>query len=170
MKLNWLGAHRDIFGNYYRSANGYSQICKTEMFGDKIHFSPYEVQIIEHIMEHGEENHNMKWYAEQLGLSQATYSKYVTRLVHKGLIEKFHAENNKKNVILRVSTQGVEEYEKYAQMMYSDHFAPLLQHLDSLTPDQLQAVRTAFAFLGEFHREFMSDNSQPCAVRLIKIR
>lgn len=36
MKLEWMGAYRDIVGDFYRSANGYSQICKTELFGDKI--------------------------------------------------------------------------------------------------------------------------------------
>ena len=50
MKLEWMGAYREIIGDFYRSANGYSQICKNEMFGDPIKFSPYEVQIMEHIM------------------------------------------------------------------------------------------------------------------------
>ena len=46
MKLEWMGAYREIIGDFYRSANGYSQICKNEMFGDPIKFSPYEVQIM----------------------------------------------------------------------------------------------------------------------------
>ena len=35
MKLEWMGEYRDIVGDFYRSANGYSQICKRELFGDK---------------------------------------------------------------------------------------------------------------------------------------
>ena len=72
MKLEWMGAYREIIGDFYRSANGYSQICKNEMFGDPIKFSPYEVQIMEHIMEHADHHRNLKWYANRLGLSQAT--------------------------------------------------------------------------------------------------
>ena len=50
MKLEWMGPYREIIGDFYRSANGYSQICKSEMFGSPVKFSPYEVQIIEHIL------------------------------------------------------------------------------------------------------------------------
>ena len=96
MKLEWMGAYREIIGDFYRSANGYSQICKNEMFGDPIKFSPYEVQIMEHIMEHADQHRNMKWYANRLGLSQATYSKYVRKLVDKGLLEKYHNKKKKK--------------------------------------------------------------------------
>ena len=60
MKLDWMGPYRGIVGDFYRSANGYSQICKLELFGDQIKFSPYEVQIMEHIMEYAEERKNMK--------------------------------------------------------------------------------------------------------------
>ena len=83
MKLEWMGPYRDMIGDFYRSANGYSQLCKTEMFGDPVRFSPYEVQIMEHILEYADQHKNMKWYAERLGLSQATYSKYVRKLVDK---------------------------------------------------------------------------------------
>ena len=106
MKLEWMGAYRDIVGDFYRSANGYSQICKTELFGEKVRFSPYEVQIMEHVLEYADEQRNMKWYAERLGLSQATYSKYVRKLVNKGLIEKYHASNNKKDIIYCVVTRA----------------------------------------------------------------
>ena len=73
-----------------------------ELFGDRVHFSPYEVQIMEHIMEYADQHKNMKWYAEQLGLSQATHSKYVQRLVNKGLLEKYHKAGNRKDIILMV--------------------------------------------------------------------
>ena len=170
MELNWLGNHRGIIGDFYRSANGYSQICKTELFGDKIRFSPYEVQIMEHIMEHADDNRNMKWYAQQLGLSQATYSKYVTRLVKKGLVDKYHTEDNQKNVILRISSAGMEEYRKYARRIHMEHFSALLEYLDTLSPDQLTAVRETFAILGQFHGEGSSGDQERSAVRLIKIR
>ncbi len=74
MKLEWMGAYREIVGDFYRSANGYSQICKTELFGEKVRFSPYEVQIMEHILEHAGEHKNIKGYSEQHGLCQSTDS------------------------------------------------------------------------------------------------
>ena len=129
MKLEWMEPYRDIIGNFYRSANGYSQICKNEMFGEPVSFSPYEVQIIEHILEHAEQHRNMKWYASRLGLSQATYSKYVRKLVDKGLLEKYHTDGNRKDVILMVSPLGLEEYRAYSDMARSLLFRELFDCL-----------------------------------------
>ena len=168
MELNWLGKHRKIVSHFYRSANGYSQICKMEIFGDKVKFSPYEVQIMEHIMEYAEQNKNMKWYAQQLGLTQATYSRYVKALVEKGLVEKYRTENNQKNIILRVSPLGMEEYKRYAVQMKNAHFYKLLDYLDTLTPEQWEAVDMAFSIWGGFHNEMVAEENGE-AVKLIRI-
>ena len=84
MKLEWLGKYRELVGLIYRSANAYSALCKTEGLGDNIKISPYEVQILEFIMEYENENNNMTWFANKMGISTSTYSKYVNRLVTKG--------------------------------------------------------------------------------------
>lgn len=170
MQLDWLGKHRQLVGDFYRSANRYSQLCNLESFGEKIHFSPYEVQILEHILEHGEENRNMKWYASHLGLHQATYSKYINRLVSKGLLEKYHAEGNQKNVILRLSQLGLEEYHKYAELARSALFSELLDYLDSLSPEQLKAVQHTFDIWGRMHARKPDCPPEQKSVRLIKIR
>ena len=153
MKLEWMGPYRKIIGDFYRSANGYSQICKNEMFGDPIKFSPYEVQIMEHIMEHADQHRNMKWYANRLGLSQATYSKYVRKLVEKGLLEKYHTSGNKKDVILMVSPLGLQEYDAYAKTASDRWFHELFELLDHATPEELETVRKAFAIFGNWHSE-----------------
>lgn len=170
MQLDWLGSYRKIVADYYRSANGYSQICKTEMFGIKVKFSPYEVQIMEHILEHADENRNMKWYAEQLGLSQATYSKYVRKLVSKGLVEKYHTEDNQKNIILQVTDLGLREYEGYVRQIWEENFAKLFAYWDTLSPEQLEAVRMSFSIWSGFHGEFGDQAPKERGIRLIKIK
>ena len=170
MQLNWLGNYRKIVADFYRSANGYSQICKTELFGKKVKFSPYEVQIMEHIMEHSDEHRNMKWYAEQLGLSQATYSKYVQKLVRKDLVEKYHTEDNHKNIILQITALGLKEYTEYSRHIWDADFAKLLNYWDTLSAEQLEAVRTSFAILSQFHGEFGEREEKERAIRLIKIK
>ena len=153
MMLEWMGQYRDLIGNFYRSANGYSQICKTELFGSPIPFSPYEVQIMEHILEYADRNKNMKWYASRLGLSQATYSKYVQKLVNKGLLEKYHTSENKKNVILKVSPLGMKEYAEYAKIAGEYMFHELFRYLDGTTPEELAAIKKTFAIFGRMHSE-----------------
>lgn len=153
MKLEWMGRYREIIGNFYRSANGYSQICKSEMFGDPVLFSPYEVQIMEHIMEHADEHRNMKWYASRLGLSQGTYSKYVQKLVDKGLLEKYHICGNKKNIILMVSPLGLQEYQAYAALAESQLFHDLFSYLDGISEAELETVNKVFTLFGRMHAE-----------------
>ncbi|MBR0207545.1 MAG: MarR family transcriptional regulator [Oscillospiraceae bacterium] len=153
MKLEWMGPYREIIGDFYRSANGYSQICKTEMFGEPVPFSPYEVQIMEHILEHADQHRNMKWYASRLGLSQATYSKYVRKLVDKGLVEKYHTAGNRKDIILQVSPLGLKEYEAYAEQARERWFHELFELLDHVGEKELEAVKKAFAIFGSWHGE-----------------
>ena len=153
MKLEWMGPYRGIIGDFYRSANGYSQICNAELFGDPVRFSPYEVQIMEHILEHAEQHKNMKWYANRLGLSQATYSKYVRKLVDKGLVEKYHAGGNRKDVILMLSPLGVREYRDYAKAAEERWFHELFELLDGVSPEELETVKKVFAIFGHWHGE-----------------
>ncbi|MBQ3480950.1 MAG: MarR family transcriptional regulator [Oscillospiraceae bacterium] len=153
MKLEWMGPYRGIIGDFYRSANGYSQICKVEMFGEPVPFSPYEVQIMEHILEYVDEHKNMKWYANRLGLSQATYSKYVRKLVDKGLLEKYHEAGNRKNIILKVSPLGLKEYGEYAALARERWFQELFELLDSASPEELETVKKVFAIFGHWHGE-----------------
>lgn len=168
MKLEWMGDYRELVGDFYRSANGYSQICKTELFGEKIRFSPYEVQIMEHILEHAEEHKNMKWYAERLGLSQATYSKYVRKLVDKGLLEKYHTEGNRKDIILMVSPLGIEEYERHAREMKETVFRELFELLDNVSPEELETVKRVFSIWGRWHRE-NREKPQEGPVSLVRV-
>ncbi len=168
MKIEWMEPYRDIIHNFYRSANGYSQICKNEFFGDPVKFSPYEIQIIEHIMENDDQHRNMKWYADQLGLNQATYSKYVQKLVKKGLIEKYHTSENKKNIILKVSALGLKEYKSYSKFVEKVWFHELFELLDSVSPKELELIKETFAILGKWHTEKLSDKDS-APVELIRI-
>ena len=153
MKLEWMGPYREIIGNFYRSANGYSQICKNEIFGEPVQFSPYEVQIIEHILEHADQHRNMKWYASRLGLSQATYSKYVQKLVDKGLVEKYHTSGNRKDIILMVSPLGLKEYREYSIIAESLLFRELFSFLGSIGEQELETVKKVFSIFGKMHAE-----------------
>ncbi len=168
MKLEWMGPYRELIGDFYRSANGYSQICKTEMFGDPVPFSPYEVQIMEHILEYADEHRNMKWYASRLGLSQATFSKTVQKLVDKGLVEKYHARGNRKDIILMLSPLAIREYEEYARVARENWFQELFDLLDRAGPGERETVRQVFSILGRWHREKVEECPEE-PVPLIKL-
>ena len=111
-------------------------------------------------MEHADQHRNMKWYANRLGLSQATYSKYVRKLVEKGLLEKYHTSGNKKDVILMVSPLGLQEYEAYSKTASDRWFYELFELLDHATPEELETVRKAFAIFGNWHSEKRAESHE----------
>jgi len=155
MNLDWLGKYRRFVGSLYRSANAYSQLCKKETLGDSVKISPYEVQIMECIMENENQYRNMKWYAQQLGLSPSTYSKYVKKLVEKKMLEKYHVVGNKKDIILQVSELGLEEYQKYADHALKKWFSPLFEKLDELPPEQIEKMREILELWASWHTELV---------------
>lgn len=167
MKLEWLGKYRELVGLIYRSANAYSALCKTEGLGDNIKISPYEVQILEFIMEYENENNNMTWFANKMGISTSTYSKYVNRLVTKGMVEKYRTTGNKKNIVLRVSPLGQQEYRKYAEYAEKTWFHQLFEKLDSVPPEHLETFKDLVKIWGGWSLKFLTDEEEQ--VKLLKV-
>ena len=154
-ELEWLGQYRDFVGTIYRSANAYSQLCKKETLGDQVNFSPYEVQIMEIIMENKGNYRNMKWYANQLGLSQSAYTKYVKKMVDKGLLDKYHVKGNKKDIIVQVSELGHKEYKKYSEHALTKWFSVLFDKLNGMTEKEIQDARDIISIWGSWHTELV---------------
>lgn len=137
MELEWI-RHRRIVAAYYRSANAYTALCRREYLSSA-GMSSVEVQIIEHLLEHSDENRNMKWFAGQLGISTSAFTNYVNRLTQKGLVEKFHTVDNRKNIILKVSPAGLEAYREYAQIM-QEVFEPIFKAMDRFSEEEEECV------------------------------
>lgn len=166
MKLEWLGNYREVIGAVYRAANAYSQVCRLENLGYSVKFSTYEIQIMENIMEH--EYHNMKWHAVKLGLSPSTYTKYVQKLVDKGLVEKYHFEGNKKDIILKVSKLGMEEYKIFSRDVKTGFLKDVFGVLESMSQGELDAVAKLLNTWGDSCYEFV-DSGKQISGKLVKI-
>lgn len=148
MKLEWMGQYRDLIASLFRFGNAYSQVTKQQTVGEKVRFGPYEVQIMEYILEYGDQNPNMAWYAAKLGVDRSTFSKYAKKLVQKGLVEKYHMSGNKKNIILRLSDLGNEEYEKYikvAEDTWFTEFFTMLQQMPESSIKDTKAILERWA-------------------------
>ena len=96
----------------------------------------------EHILEYGEQNPNMAWYAAKLGVDRSTFSKYTKKLVQKGLVEKFHLRGNKKNIILRLSDLGNEEYRKYIKVAEETWFNEFFSMLQLMPQESVKDTKT----------------------------
>lgn len=137
MKTEWI-KYRRIVAAYYRSANAYVALCRRENLSSA-GMCPVEVQIIEQLIEHGDENRNMKWYAGELGISTSAFTNYVNRLTQKKLVEKYHTADNRKNIILRVTDAGLAAYEEYSEIM-KDVFSPIFGAMDKMSEENQQYV------------------------------
>lgn len=171
MELTWLGKYRQFVGTLFRSANAYSQVCKLEAsFGDT-EISTYEIQIMEHILEYSDQHKNMSWYAELLGLSQSVFSKYVKKLVSKGLVEKYYLKGNKKNIVLMVSERGQEVYKSYSEYAESTWFRDFFDMLDTVPPDQLEMFEKIIGTWGSWFQASLKaeEDKKEEETELIKI-
>ena len=61
-------------------------------------------------------------------------------MVEKGLLEKYHTTDNKKNVIIRVSDLGRKEYEAYSRYAYKKWFEDLFAMLDEIPEEYVDAA------------------------------
>lgn len=166
MALEWMGEYRDFVATLFRAGNAYSQIAKQQTVrGDDAGFGPYEVQIMEHIIEYGDQNKNMVWYAKQLGMLPSTFSKCIKKLVEKELVEKYRASDNKKNVILKLSPLGKREYEQYAKYAYKVWFKDMFDILDKMSPEEIERAKSLIALWGSWCST-ISESGEPELTRI----
>ena len=138
MKLEWMGAYRGLLEKLIRYCNVYASVYKEEVdYGLAEPFSFAQIQVLEYLLENEELNQNMSTIACRLGISLSTFSKMVSKLVDKGLLEKFYLEGNRKNIVVRVSAKGRELYGEYAQRVLEQHFSHMFEMLNTIPDDYI---------------------------------
>ena len=138
MKLEWLGEYRYIVEKIIKFGNAYATMYKKE--GDYavyVSFSSPELQVMEYILENEEMNQSMAQIAERLAMSTSAFSKNVSKLVKKGLLEKYHTTKNKKVVIVKVSEKGRKAYQEYVDCVYTVSFKDMFALLDKIPEEYI---------------------------------
>lgn len=148
MNTAWI-KHRAIIAAYYRSANAYSALSKKKNMSG-MGLTHVDMQILELIVEHSDENHNMKWFATSLGVNTSVFTNKVNELEKKGLIEKFHTSTNKKNIILKVTETGEKEYAQYVSNV-APTFKPIFDNLDKISESDLKIIEKVLTSWGDGH-------------------
>ena len=148
-ELSWL-QHRDVIWTFYRAANAYGSMMKKKFVCGNLLLNPVEIQILEHILIYSREQHNMKWYANQIGISPSSLTHYINDMEKRGIIEKYHTSSNKKNVILQISREGTEAYQCYVSQVEA-FFQAICKELDGLTPDAEEKLVSVLNFWANGH-------------------
>lgn len=146
MKLEWMGEYRDIVEELIRYCNIYTSVYKKELMtsqGESFSFS--QVQVLEYLLENEELNQNMSSVALRLGITFSSFSKMVSVLDSRGLVEKYNLVGNKKNVIIRVTDKGRALYSDYARRVYEGHFKMIFRELNNIPKELLPCIAKALA-------------------------
>ena len=103
--------------------------------------------------------------SSQLSIPQSTFSKTVKQLVEAGLVEKYQAVNNRKNIILRPTEKAIGVYSDFAQKHAKQIWQPFFDALKDVDDEDLHAVVRAIDVLDRF---ILSESKEE--IRIVKIK
>ncbi|GMQ61958.1 MarR family transcriptional regulator [Vallitalea maricola] len=167
MKLEWMGKYRSFVEKIIKFGNSYAQSYKIEhSYNTSIKFSASQLQVMEYILENEERHQNMSEIACRLGLSPSAFSKNIKKMEKKGLMEKFHTSDNRKDVIIKVSDFGKEIYQSYSEYAYQKAFKKMFEILDQIPDQYIDKFIEVLELSSEMTR---LDKDQSQEVKLIKI-
>ncbi len=140
MGLEWLGKYRGFVGKLMKFGNAYARTYNDEnrVVDSPIKLSSAQIQTLECIIENEENNRNMAALSAMLGMTPSAFSKNVNKMMGKGLLEKYQASNNKKDIIVRVSDFGKKIYEQYADHALEAVFNEMFEKLDEIPEQYLE--------------------------------
>ncbi len=140
MNLEWMHEHRDLVAKLIRFANAYTVMYNRPVkYGTEIELTASQIQTLEYIMEN--ENVNMTTIAEMLGVTRSTFSKNAQKLFEKGYIEKFHRDDNKKDVFLFATDLGKDIYKQYTDYVYTNWYQHMFSLADEIPKEYLEKMK-----------------------------
>ena len=141
MKTEWLGRYRPLVESIIFFANDYAGTYNKEFVRTENGTVSYEqIQVVEYLLENEELRLNMRGVADRLGKSPSAFTKLVNKLVEKELLEKYHAPDNKKNVIVLVSDKGRIVYDEYVTKYAIPIFQEFFNLGENLSDETLEGL------------------------------
>ena len=150
MTLEWMGEYRELVEALIHYCNIYAAVYKTEkMEYDGIKYSYSQIQVLEYLLESEDQRQNMSCIASRLGITRSNFSKIVSRLQKKGLVDKGSRPGSRKEILVTVLPLGRELYADYSRDILRWHFSPMFEKLASVSSADRDAFRDAlFAAMG----------------------
>ncbi|MGB4658220.1 MAG: MarR family transcriptional regulator [Mobilitalea sp.] len=138
MELNWMGKNRYFVERLIKFGNLYATIYNKEhYYGTDVKISFAQIQVVEYLLENEELNQNMSMIAERLGISSSNFTKLVQKLEAKELLKKYNTEENKKNIIIRVTDTGRSVYKVYSEFIVKHYFAEIFDITAEIPPEYI---------------------------------
>jgi len=150
MKLEWLGTYRELMEKIIKYANIYTRTYTNKRYyNTKISLSAVEIQTLEYVLENEEKHQKMAELAQRLGVSPSAFSRNVKEMINKGLLEKYHSEGNKKDIIIQPSQFGREVYSDYSRFVQQDFLEKMIQQLDDIPEEHIEKFARTLDILAD---------------------
>lgn len=136
-----------IVNLYFRSMKRFEELESTPQdFGTGDLLYSAEIHTIQAIGDNP--NINLTCLADKLGISKSGASKFIGKLLNKGLIVKNKQINNNKEVVFNLTKTGYTAYMKHEEFS-KQIFKPIYDLLSSLNKDQTVFLETFLKRLNE---------------------
>ena len=144
MKLEWMGENRGVVEALIHYCNIYASAYKLEKQSYQgISYSYAQIQVLEYLLENEERQEHMSAVASRLGITRSNFTKIVSRLEAKGLVERRQRPGSRKELLVSVLPLGRALYEAYSQEILRWHFAPMFEELRQVPPENRDHMRDA---------------------------
>ena len=148
MKLEWMGRYRELLAALVLHGNVVSRTQSDLMdLGEGIFLTSQQWQIFEYLVEHRDHRFSMNDISYRLNIPQSTFSKTVKILLESGLVEKYQAVNNRKNIILHPTEKGLVLYKNFSENNLRPMFERIFHTLDHISDEDLHSVAMAIVAL-----------------------
>lgn len=142
MEIKWKGRYSALVDAVTKFSNNYAVNWQKELYSiGGISISTAEMQIIDVILENETQQMNMTDICRSIDMPKSTFSRHISLLEKKGLVEKQHPASNKKDIFILTTSRGREIYDEYSQYIYSRVFSGVFEALDGI-PEQYLGIFT----------------------------
>jgi DNA-binding MarR family transcriptional regulator len=140
VKLEWMGRNREFIRLLNKYMNLFSHYDKKIPSSSGISLNAQQWQTLECIIEYEDENKNMMFMANQIGVPKSTFSKNVKFLVNFGLVDRYQQSDNRKDIILKPSDKGREYYRIHSGILAEKGWKIPFSVLDRLSDENMAAM------------------------------
>ena len=136
---DWMGRYRMLVQLLTQNANQSVGFAKASAKRQTPNGTscPQEWQVLEYIIEHEDDEENMRQIADMLGIPKSSLTKYTKHLCELGFLRRYHTGDNRKNIILRATDEGKAHYDYVAEHMMRPLFDKFFAELDGIPQEYL---------------------------------
>ncbi|MCR4674636.1 MAG: MarR family transcriptional regulator [Lachnospiraceae bacterium] len=150
MELTWMGRNRALVKQLTRHSNIVNRaLNNASTFSNEVEMNCVELQILESLIEHEDENKIMSEIANDIGIPRSAMTLSSKHLLKQGLIERFKIEGNNKNIIIRPTSYGRKIYQQYMETTGPELFSAFFEELDNFSEAELSKITKALQTLNE---------------------